>query len=89
LLLQHPKIESYINRKTATDIGKVIRSSDDELPKKFLGAWMGEPRKKGGPQLSCNNNFMRAILTIILNTQSEKQGLLFKEWIPLACNEPE
>jgi hypothetical protein len=40
-----PKIESFINKRTATYVGKVARSSDDELPKKFLGAWMHQPRK--------------------------------------------
>ena len=32
---------------------------------------------------------MRAISAIIPKAQSEKQGLLFKEWIPLALIEPE
>ncbi len=50
---------------------------------------MHQPRKIGGPQLSYNNNFMRAISAIIPKAQSEKQGLLFKEWIPLALIEPE
>ncbi len=50
---------------------------------------MHQPRKIGGPQLSCNNNFMRAISAILPEAQSEKQGLLFKEWIPLALVKPD
>jgi hypothetical protein len=65
-----------------------MRSNEEELPKKFLGAWMHKTRKKGGPQLSCNNNFARAVSAIIRNIQSEDQGLLFKDWI-LLVNESE
>ncbi len=50
---------------------------------------MHQPRKIGGPQLSCNNNFARAISAILPKVQSEKQGLLFRDWIPLALAEPE
>ena len=84
-----PKLESFINRRTATYIGKIARSNEEELPKKFLGAWMHRPRKIGGPQLSCNNNFARAVSAIVPNIQSENRGLLFKDWIPLALNESE
>jgi hypothetical protein len=38
---------------------------NDELPKKFLGAWMCQPRKTGGQKPSCNNNFARAVTTVI------------------------
>ncbi len=48
---------------------------------------MCQPRKTGGQQLSCNNNFARAISAVIPDTQSEKQGLPFKDWIPLALGE--
>jgi hypothetical protein len=84
-----PKIETYINRCTATYIGKIARSNEEDLPKKFLGAWMYQPRKIGGPQLSCNNNFARAISAILPDNQSGDKGLPFKEWIPIALNEPE
>jgi hypothetical protein len=83
------KIESYINKRTATYVGKIARASDDELPKKLLGAWMHQPRKAGGQQLSCNNNFARAICAVIPNIQSEHQGLLFRDWLPLTLDESE
>jgi len=38
-------------------------------------------------QLSCNNNFAKAISAVVPGIQSEHQGLLFKDWIPLALNE--
>jgi hypothetical protein len=47
---------------------------------------MHQPRKIGGPQLSYNNNFTRAITAILPNIQSENQGLRFKEWILIALN---
>ncbi len=84
-----PKIETYINRRTATYIGKIARSNEEDLPKKFLGAWMYQPRKIGGPQLSCNNNFARAISAILPDIQSGDKALPFKEWIPIVLNEPE
>ena len=82
-------MESYINKRTATYVGKVARSNDDELPKQLLGAWMHLPRKAGGQQLSCNNNFARAISAVTLNALPESQALLFREWMPLALDENE
>jgi len=35
-----PKLESFTNKRTATYVGKIMRANDEELPKKFLGAWM-------------------------------------------------
>jgi hypothetical protein len=40
-----PTIESFINKRTATYVGKIARSDANELPKKFLGAWMNQPKK--------------------------------------------
>jgi len=36
--------------------------------------------------LSCNNNFAKQISAVVPSIQSEHQGLLFKDWIPLAIN---
>jgi hypothetical protein len=41
----------------------------------------------GGLQLSCNNYFAKAVLAVVPGIQSKHQGLLFKDWIPLALNE--
>jgi hypothetical protein len=84
-----PKMESYINKRTATYVGKVARSNDDELPKQLLGAWMHLPRKAGGQQLSCNNNFAQAVSMVAPNIPQENQNLLFRDWIPLALDENE
>jgi hypothetical protein len=56
----------YINNRTTPYIDKIARLKNDDLPKKFLGAWMHQPRKIGGPQLSYNNNFTRAISAVCL-----------------------
>jgi hypothetical protein len=79
-----PKIESFINKRMATYVGKIARSNDEELTKKLLGAWLNQPRKAGGQQLSCNNNFARAISAVL---PLDHCGALFKEWIPIAANE--
>jgi hypothetical protein len=84
-----PKIESFINKRTATYVRKVTRSNDEELPKKLLGAWMHQPRKVGGQQLSCNNNFAKAISAAVSDTVQPNQGLLFRDWIPLTLDEKE
>jgi hypothetical protein len=78
-----PTIESFINKRTATYVGKIARSDASKLPKKFLGAWMNQPRKIGGQQLSCNNNFASMIKAVVPNTQIGNQGLYFKSgsWV--------
>jgi hypothetical protein len=38
-----PKLEPFINKRTAPYVGKIVRANDEELPKKFLGAWMHRP----------------------------------------------
>jgi hypothetical protein len=80
-----PNIDAFINRRTMKYIGKVSRRNDDNLPKKFLAAWINGKRKNGAPQLTCNNNFARAIDTNLSkeNPLSNNQALL-KEWVPLA-----
>jgi hypothetical protein len=50
---------------------------------------MHQPKKPGGQQLSCNNNFARAITAVLPNLPREKQGLLFKDWIPTTRDESE
>jgi hypothetical protein len=80
-----PKIEKYINRKTATYVGKIARSQDNELPKKFPRAWMENRRTSTLMQ----QQFARAISAIILNITQEKQGLLLRDWIPLDLEKTE
>jgi hypothetical protein len=48
-LCNTPKIESFINKRMATYIRKIVRSNDEELPKKILGAWMNQPRSSLPP----------------------------------------
>jgi len=41
-----------------------VISSERTYPRKFLGAWMNQP-KNGGVQHTCNNTFSKAILAIL------------------------
>jgi len=75
-----PKIKSFVNKRTATYVRKNVRSNDDELPKKFLGSWINQPRKTGGQQLSCINNFMRVIIPI---NQKRDKGSCSRSGSPL------
>jgi hypothetical protein len=40
-----PNIDAFINKRTARYIGKVARSDDTTLPKKFLAAWINKAQK--------------------------------------------
>jgi hypothetical protein len=40
-----PNIDAFINRRTAKYVDKVSRLNDDDLPKKFLAAWINGKRK--------------------------------------------
>jgi hypothetical protein len=85
MLCNIPNIDAYITKRTAAYLGKVSRSDNESLPKKFLAALIQGSQKNGAPQLSCNNNFAEAINKILAphKTLSNKSALL-KEWIPLA-----
>jgi hypothetical protein len=50
---------------------------------------MNQPRKASGQQLSCNNNFAKAIAAVLSDTEQPNQGLLFRDWIPLTLDEKE
>jgi hypothetical protein len=54
------------------------------LPKKLIGAWINQPRKIGGQQLSSNNNFGRAIAAIVPNKRIGKSGLTIQGVDPLS-----
>jgi hypothetical protein len=60
-----PKVETFIQCRIAKYLGKVARSNERSYPKKFLGAWMNQPKKNGGVQLSCNDTFAKAISAIL------------------------
>jgi hypothetical protein len=84
-----PSIEAFIIHRTARYVGKITRTSEDNFPKMFLGAWIKKPKKIGGVQHSCNKNFAKSISAIITGGEKEqvyKQGL-FKDWILGAKNE--
>ena len=61
MLCNMPNVDAFITRRTATYIGKIARSDNDALPKKFLAAWINKSKKSGAPQLTCNNNFAESI----------------------------
>jgi hypothetical protein len=83
-----PNIDAFINKRTARYVGKIARSDDRALPKKFLAAWINKPRKNGAPQLTYNSNFARAINGILPQEQTLSNcSTPLKEWLPLAKNE--
>jgi hypothetical protein len=88
LLCNMPNIDAFINRRTATYIGKISRSNPESYPKKILAAWIQGKRKNGHPQLTCNNNYAKVIDKILPADKplTNKQAPL-KEWFPLAANE--
>ncbi len=83
-----PNVDAFINKRTARYVGKVARSKDVTLPKKFLAAWINKARKCGAPQLTCNNNFTRAIKDILPTTCAlSSDSAPLKEWLPIAKDE--
>ena len=88
ILCNIPNVDAFINKRTATYIGKVSRSNPESYPIKFLTAWIHGKRKNGAPQLTCNNSFAKVIEKILPPDKplSNKQAPL-KEWLPLAKNE--
>jgi hypothetical protein len=82
-----PNIDAFIKRRTAKYVGKIARSDYSNLPKKILAAWKNKPRKSGAPQLTCNNNFVKAINDIFPHDLILSSNAPFKEWLPIAKNE--
>jgi hypothetical protein len=40
-----PNIDAFINRRTTSYIGKIVRSNETNYPKKFLAAWINRTEK--------------------------------------------
>jgi hypothetical protein len=70
ILCNIPNINAFITKRTAAYIGKITRSGEDSLPKKFLAAWISGSQKNGVPQLMCNNNFAEVISKILTPDKS-------------------
>ena len=88
LLCNLPNVDAYIDKCTATYIGKVSRSNPDSYPLKFLTAWIHGKRKNRAPQLTCNNSFAKVIEKILPPDKSlSNSHALLKEWLPLVKNE--
>jgi hypothetical protein len=60
-----PQVETFILYRTAKYLVKVARSKERTYPKRFLGAWMNQPKKNGGVELSCTNTFANVISAIL------------------------
>jgi hypothetical protein len=75
LLCNIPNVDAFITKRTATYVGKVARSDQESLPKKFLTAWINGSRRNGAPQLTCNNNFADAISKILPPGHPLKSGM--------------
>jgi hypothetical protein len=71
-----PDVDTFITRRTARYIGKISRLSRNSYPRRFLNAWIDQPRKTGAPLLSCHNNFVNAIANILPNGLNNKQAAL-------------
>jgi hypothetical protein len=85
MFLGIPDIDAFINRRTAKYIGKVVRSDNSTLPKKFLVDWNNKARKEGAPQLTCNNSFAKTIYHILPSgTALSSRNAPLKEWLPVA-----
>jgi len=79
-----PTIDDFIARRTWTCMGKALRTKNDSLPKKMLGAWIPMARKTGRPQSNFKDNFIQAIKTILKNKISDEA--MFKEWFLVAAD---
>jgi hypothetical protein len=85
MFLDIPNIDAFINRRTAKHIGKVAKSDDSTLPKKFLRAWINRARKEGALKLTCNNSFAKMISNILPSSLAlSNRSALLKEWPPVA-----
>ena len=88
LFFNIPNIDAFINKRTARYVGKVMRSDDTTLPKKFLAAWINKARKIGGPQHTCNNHFVKVINEILPSTCAlSNNSAPLKDWLPIAKDE--
>ncbi len=88
MFLNIPNINAFIRKRTAKCVGKVARYNDSALPKNFLAGWINKPRKEGVPQLTCNNNFVKAISSILpCDRALSSSSALLKEWLPMAKDE--
>ncbi len=65
-------------------MSKVINLPEATLPKKFLGAWIPQPKKIVQPQLS--DNFART-LQKFLPEHIKTREAAFKEWLQIAKDE--
>jgi hypothetical protein len=87
LFFNIPNIDASINKRTARYVGKVMRSDDTTLPKKFLVAWINKAQKIG-PQHTCNNHFAKVINEILPPTCAlSNNNAPLKDWLPIAKDE--
>ena len=76
-----PPINDFIVRRTWTCIGKVLRTKNESLPKKMLGAWVPAVRS----QSNLKDNVIQA-LKIVLKGNKISIEAAFKEWFPIAAD---
>ncbi len=78
-----PTVDYYIKRRVWNYIRKIVRTEQDHLPKKLLGAWIQCPRKLGQPQKSCRNLAISALRTILPEISENGK---FSDFFELAKN---
>jgi hypothetical protein len=85
--LNIPPLQTFINRRVWTFIGKTFRSDDSNYSKKMLGAWIHSsiaPRRACHPQTSLRNTLSNTIQDVL---EVDDEKCPFKIWAPLAKDE--
>ena len=80
-------MEEIIDERRLDWLGNVARQSDDKLPKRFLTAWIMNPRKNGGQKHTLRNYNASAINQMLtyngVNTNPSNE-CPSKLWLPMA-----
>ena len=58
-------------RRTWRYIGKVYREKEETLLKKVLGAWVPASQKSGRLQMSCKDNFIHSLKSVLTDQISD------------------
>ena len=81
-----PSINEFITRQTWRHLGKILRTKNDCLPKKMLGAWVPTACKSRSPQTHLKENFIQALKSVLKENISDYT--MFKaDWLPMAKDE--
>ena len=82
-------MEEVIDKRRLDWLGNIARQSDDKLPKRFLTAWIMNPRKNGGQKHTLRDYNATAINQMLVYNGVDpdpSRECPSKAWIPLAKN---